>query len=66
VSRADVDAVRRRLGHGERIVEFEMDPVPLSSSEIRARAAAGESLAGLVPPVVAEAIARLGLYGRPE
>ena len=45
VSRADVDAVRERLGAGDRIVEFEMPPVAISSSEIRARVARGERIA---------------------
>jgi nicotinate-nucleotide adenylyltransferase len=66
VSRAEVDAVRHQLGAGERIVEFEMTPVPVSSSEIRARVARGESVDDVVPAKVAEAIARLGLYATPE
>lgn len=66
VSRVEVDAVRQRLGAGDRIVEFEMDPVAISSSEIRARVARGESIAGDVPARVADAIARLGLYTAPE
>ena len=66
VSRADVDAVRERLAAGERIVEFEMEPVPISSSEVRARVARGEPIDGLVPAKVADAIARLGLYAAPE
>lgn len=66
VSRAQVDAVRQSLGAGDRIVEFELAPVPISSSEIRARLARGESVDGLVPPRVAAAIARLGLYLPPE
>ena len=36
VARDDVSAVRERLAAGDRIVEFEMDPVAISSSEIRA------------------------------
>jgi nicotinate-nucleotide adenylyltransferase len=62
VSRAAVDAVRQRLDAGDRIVEFEMPPVAVSSSEIRARAARGESIAADVPAPVAEAIVRVGLY----
>jgi nicotinate-nucleotide adenylyltransferase len=62
VPRAAVDAVRARLGAGDRIVEFEMEPVDVSSTEIRARVAQGEPVDGLVPPAVAEAVARLGLY----
>ena len=66
VSRAEVDAVRQRLGAGERIVEFEMTPVDVSSSEIRARVAQGEPIDDVVPARVADAIAQLGLYSTPE
>jgi nicotinate-nucleotide adenylyltransferase len=66
VSRDELDAVRERLGAGDRIIEFEMDPVPISSSEIRARVAHGDAIADLVPAGVAAAIARLGLYVTPE
>jgi nicotinate-nucleotide adenylyltransferase len=61
-SRAALDAVRERLGARDRIVEFELTPVDVSSTEIRARVARGEPIDGLVPPAVAEAIVRLGLY----
>jgi len=46
----------------DRVRFFEFDPVPVSSSEIRALVALGEPIDGLVPPAVAEAIARLGIY----
>lgn len=62
VSRAEVDGVRERLGAGDRIVEFDMEPVDISSSEIRARVARNEPVDDLVPPAVADAIALLGLY----
>jgi nicotinate-nucleotide adenylyltransferase len=39
-----------------------MDPMPVSASEIRARAKRGESLDGLVPPAVANYIRRRRLY----
>ena len=66
VDRAEVESVRRRLAAPDRIVEFDMDPVPVSSSEIRARVARGEPIADWVPARVADAIARLGLYVAPE
>lgn len=66
VSRSEVDAVRQRLGAGDRILEFEMTPVPVSSSDIRARVARGEPVVDVVPVHVADAIARLGLYATPE
>jgi nicotinate-nucleotide adenylyltransferase len=62
VSRDEVDAVRQRLGAGERIVEFHLVPLPISSSEIRARVARLEPIDDLVPWTVAEEIVRLGLY----
>jgi nicotinate-nucleotide adenylyltransferase len=39
-----------------------MKPLPISASEIRARAARGEDLRGLVPPAVAGYIAKHKLY----
>ena len=62
----DLRAVRARLSAPERVVEFEMEPVTISSSDIRARVAREESINGLVPPAVADAIGRLGLYVAPE
>lgn len=49
-------------GRGGRIYHITMAPCPVSSSEIRRSAAAGESLAGLVPPAVAGYIQENGLY----
>ena len=66
VSREALDDVRRRLGARDRIVEFEMTPVPISSSEVRARVARHEPIDDLVPAAVADAIERLGLYSMPE
>jgi nicotinate-nucleotide adenylyltransferase len=62
----EVRAAADRLAAGGRVVEFEMEPFPVSSSEIRARVARGEPIDGLVPATVAEQIALLGLYTRPE
>jgi nicotinate-nucleotide adenylyltransferase len=66
VSREAVEAVRELFAAGDRIVEFEMEPVPISSSEIRAMVGRGDDIADVVPPAVDEAIARMGLYGAPE
>jgi nicotinic acid mononucleotide adenylyltransferase len=41
---------------------FEIEPLPVSSEEIRERVAHGESIDELVPPAVAELIDALGLY----
>ena len=58
--------IRARLPAPGRIEYFEMEPVAVSSTEIRDRVARGEAIEGLVPPRVAEAIARLGLYAPAE
>jgi nicotinic acid mononucleotide adenylyltransferase len=58
--------VRARLSAPDRVLEFAMDPVPASSSEIRARVSRGEGIGDLVPSTVADAISRLGLYATPE
>jgi nicotinate-nucleotide adenylyltransferase len=55
-----------RLPAPDRIEYFELEPTPVSSTEIRERVAAGEPLEGLVPLAVAEAISRLGLYRAAE
>ena len=57
---------RARLPAPDRIEYFEMEPSAVSSTGIRARIANGQSIDGLVPARVAEAIARLGLYGSSE
>jgi len=48
----------------DRVLFFEIEPVPVSSSEIRERVARGEPIDGLVPPAVAAEIAGRGLYRR--
>jgi len=62
IDRERLDAVRRGLAHPERVTGFELEPVPVSSREIRARVAAGEPIDGLVPRAVARLIATEGLY----
>jgi nicotinate-nucleotide adenylyltransferase len=59
---ARVQAALARVPAPGRVSFFEMTPVPVSSSEVRARIARGELVSDLVPPPVAEAIARLGVY----
>ena len=58
-----LDNVLRSLDRPERVVFFDIDPNPAASREIRARAALGEPLEGLVPAAVARLIAEQGLYG---
>jgi nicotinate-nucleotide adenylyltransferase len=51
-----------RLGSGGRIYHLPIPLVDVSSSLVRARAAAGQSLLGLVPPLVAAYIRERRLY----
>jgi len=62
VDRSRLDAVRTSLGRRERVSFFEIEPLAVSSSGIRALAAKGEPIDGLVPPAVASEIARRRLY----
>jgi nicotinate-nucleotide adenylyltransferase len=50
------------VSQSDRILSFEIEPVPVSSTDIRRRAAAGEPIDGLVPVAVAAEIERRGLY----
>ncbi len=62
IDRGRLDAVLARLERPERVSFFEIEPLPVSSSDIRARSAAGEPIDGLVPAAVAAEVARLELY----
>ncbi|HVF53885.1 MAG TPA: nicotinate-nucleotide adenylyltransferase [Actinomycetota bacterium] len=53
------------LPGGPRIFALPVDPVDVSSTEIRRRVAAGESIDGMVPPGVAGYIEARGLYRDP-
>jgi len=57
-----LEQMREALDRPERVVFFEIEPHPVSSTEIRRRVAAGEPVAGLVPDAVAREIERLSLY----
>jgi nicotinate-nucleotide adenylyltransferase len=48
--------------YGDRVVSFELDSPPVSSTEVRERASRGGSLAGVVPHAVEAAIRETGLY----
>jgi nicotinic acid mononucleotide adenylyltransferase len=50
------------LERPDRVAFFDIPAMPISGTEIRARAASGEALDALVPVAVAAAIDRLGLY----
>ena len=60
--RERLDRVLERLSQPERVLFFEIDPLPISSREIRDRVARGEEIRDLVPAAVADLIAKLGLY----
>jgi nicotinate-nucleotide adenylyltransferase len=60
--RKELDAVLDRLAQPDRVEFFEIDPVPVSSREIRRRVARGEPIDDVVPPAVAELIESLRLY----
>lgn len=66
VSKEALEAALERFPEPARVTFFEMEPTPVSSTEIRRRVARGESIEGLVAPDVAEAISRLGLYAAGE
>jgi nicotinate-nucleotide adenylyltransferase len=57
-----LDAVLAELEHPERVLFFEIEPLSISSREVRERVARGQAIDDLVPPRVAELIADLGLY----
>jgi nicotinate-nucleotide adenylyltransferase len=59
-----LDDVLAQLRRPERVELFAMQPLPISSSEIRGHVALGEPIDGLVPEPVAREIQRRGLYRR--
>lgn len=65
-TRSGVDPPPVPAEHAGRVVFFEIDSPPISSSDLRARARRGESLDGLVPPAVAAEITRRELYRNPR
>jgi nicotinate-nucleotide adenylyltransferase len=62
VDRARLDRVLGLLGRPGRVAFFEIEPLPVSSSDIRARVAAGKPIGGLVSAPVEAEIRRLRLY----
>ena len=60
--RERLDAVLARVSRPDRVLLFELEPLPISSRDLRARIARGEPVDGLVPPQVADEIERRGLY----
>jgi nicotinate-nucleotide adenylyltransferase len=64
--RERLDEVISGLARPERVRFFEIDPLPISSRDIRERVARGEPIADLVPAAVADLIESLGLYRNVE
>jgi nicotinate-nucleotide adenylyltransferase len=62
--RERLDRVLERLERPGRVRFFELEPVPIASRDVRDRVARGEPIDDLVPPAVAEVIAKRGLYRR--
>jgi nicotinate-nucleotide adenylyltransferase len=60
--RERLDAVLEQLSRPNRVLFFEIEPVPISSEDLRERVARGEPIDAFVPPEVAELISREGLY----
>ena len=58
----ELEAVLAVLPRRDRVEFFAIEPLAVSSSEIRARVARAEPIAGLVPADVEAGIARHGLY----
>jgi nicotinic acid mononucleotide adenylyltransferase len=56
--------VLEKLDHPERVLFFELEPIPVSSRDLRARLEAGEDVSADVPAAVAALIGAWGLYAR--
>jgi len=62
--REELERVLAELSAPERVELFDIDPLPIDSSALRALAARGESIAPFVPPAVAALVENEGLYRR--
>jgi len=60
--RERMDEVLKRFRNPDRVTFFDLEPIPISSRDIRARVAGGEPIARLVPGAVEALIAELDLY----
>jgi nicotinate-nucleotide adenylyltransferase len=60
--RERLQSVLDRLSQPERVRFFEIEPLPISSEDIRERVAHGRPIDDVVPPAVAELIDARGLY----
>lgn len=60
--RERLQRVLEELSRPEQVQFFEIEPLPISSRDLRERVARGESIDAFVPPAVAELIESLRLY----
>ena len=60
--REELEEVLAEFDRPERVLFFEIEPNPAASTDVRARAAAGDPLEGLVPTAVARMIEERDLY----
>jgi len=60
--RERLDAVLERISQPDRVLFFEIEPLAISSRDIRERIGSGERIDDLVPSAVAEMIREEGLY----
>ena len=63
--RERLQAVLERLEDPSRVLFFEIEPLPISSRDLRARLADGENVSRELPPAVAEIVGAERLYARP-
>jgi nicotinate-nucleotide adenylyltransferase len=61
-ARARLESVLEQLARPDRVLFFEIEPLPISSRDLRERVARGEPIDGLVPAAVADLIVSRGLY----
>jgi nicotinate-nucleotide adenylyltransferase len=60
--RERLDSVLQCVAHPERVLFFDIEPLPISSRDLRERMSRGEPVDAFVPAEVAELISELGLY----
>ncbi len=63
VERAPLERVLEELEHPERVLFFDIDPMPVASSELRERLERGEDVGDDLPAAVAEIVQGERLYG---
>jgi nicotinate-nucleotide adenylyltransferase len=62
--RERLETVLERLDQPGRVLFFEIEPLPISSRDLRARLAEGANVSGELPPAVAEIVVAERLYAR--